>query len=88
MNAEEARQVDAVLRRLGLPGVVAPEDPADPGGEWRVYDQADPETRTETTADALVGLATAYPGEAPPSGSARGDQRGPTRGFVLPPTDG
>lgn len=89
MNAEEARHVDAVLRRLGLPGVVAPEDPENPAGVWRVYDRADPETRTDTMADALVSLAKAFRGETAASASepTRGNQQGPTRGFVVPPTD-
>jgi hypothetical protein len=82
MNAEEARNVDAVLRQLGLPGVVAPEDPEYPGGAWRVYDRADPETRRDTTADALARLAEAFQAES----GGRG-QRGPTRGFVIRPED-
>jgi hypothetical protein len=78
MDAEEARVVDAVLRRLGLPGVVAPEDPEDPAGSWRVYDRADPETRTDTTAEALVSLAKAIRGDEP------SERKGPTRGFIIP----
>ncbi|MDT0341488.1 hypothetical protein [Streptomyces litchfieldiae] len=89
MNAEEARHVDAVLRHLGLPGVVAPEDPENPAGVWRVYDRADPEKRTDTTADALVSLAKAFRRESRASASepAQDEQKGPTRGFVIPPTD-
>lgn len=61
--------------------MVAPESPADPDGEWRVYDAADPETRRDITADALAALATYEPARAttsPRSGA------GPTRGFVIP----
>jgi hypothetical protein len=77
MNAEEARHVDAVLRHLGVNGVIAPEDPENLAGAWRVYDRADPVTRRDTTADALVSLAKVF----------RREQKGPTRGFVIPPTD-
>ncbi|WP_329401748.1 hypothetical protein [Streptomyces melanogenes] len=83
MNAEEARHVEAVLRHMGLPGVVAPDDPENPAGPWRVYDQADPDTRQDTTADALVGLAQAFHVSRPlPPGQPK---PGPTRGFVIPP---
>lgn len=81
MNAEEARQVDAALRRLGIPGVVAPEDPEHAAGPWRVYDTADPETRKDVTADALAAVVAKTPGPAPRSAN------GPTRGFVIPPTN-
>lgn len=87
MNAEEARQVDAVLRRWGLPGVVAPVDPENPSGAWRVYDRADPERRTDTTADTLVSLARALGSDATP-GAAQPERNGPTRGFVVPSKDG
>ncbi|MET7640114.1 hypothetical protein [Streptomyces sp. NPDC005438] len=80
MNGEDARQVEAVLKRLGIPGVVAPEDPANTAGPWRVYDTADPATRRDVTADALASLAAKFPKEKPGSG--------PTRGFVIPPEDG
>lgn len=86
MNAEEARRVDAALRRLGIPGVVAPEDPEDPAGEWRVYDSADPATRKDTTADALASVV-AKSLEAGPEPS-RHPEAGPTRGFIIPPRDG
>ncbi|MFI9081212.1 hypothetical protein ACIGW8_32910 [Streptomyces sioyaensis] len=82
MNAEEARQVDATLRRLGIPGTVAPTDPDDPAGEWRVYDQADPTTRRDVTADALAAVAGKFPDPDP--GPVR---RGPTRGFIIPPKE-
>lgn len=78
MNADQARRVEAVLRRLGIPGVLAPEDPARPEGPWRVYDSADPADRRDVTFDALASLAARFPDdELPP---------GPTRGFVVPPT--
>ncbi|QEV18450.1 hypothetical protein [Streptomyces alboniger] len=79
MNAEQARQVDAVLRQLGIPGVVGPEDPENASGPWRVYDTADAATRRETTADALAAVAAKFPEEKPGSG--------PMRGFVIPPKD-
>lgn len=37
MDAEEARHVDVALRRLGIPGVVAPEEPGRAAGGWRAY---------------------------------------------------
>ncbi|WP_031516666.1 hypothetical protein [Streptomyces sp. NRRL F-5123] len=77
MNAEQARRVEDLLRRLGIPGVVAPEDPVRPEGPWRVYDSAAPATRRDITPDALASLATRFPdGGRPP---------GPARGFVVPP---
>ncbi|MDT0441628.1 hypothetical protein [Streptomyces johnsoniae] len=79
MDAEQARHVGAVLRRLGVAGVVAPEDPENPAGEWRVYDKADPATRRDVTADALAVVAAQLAAEE------RGS--GPTRGFVLPSAD-
>ncbi|MEU2823685.1 hypothetical protein ACFXOI_24700 [Streptomyces bacillaris] len=51
MDVEQARQVDSVLQRLGIPGVVAPEDPENLTGPWRVYDTAD---RKDITADGFV----------------------------------
>ncbi|WP_435286239.1 hypothetical protein [Streptomyces bacillaris] len=86
MDAEQARQVDSVLRRLGIPGVVAPEDPENLTGPWRVYDTADPANREDITADALAALAaTLQPSAANPSEPVDRRRRGPTRGFVLPP---
>lgn len=78
MDAEQARQVAAVLRQLGIPGVVAPEDPENTAGTWRVYDTADPATRRDVTADALASVAAEFPEEKPGPG--------PTRGFVIPPS--
>ncbi|SCK44496.1 hypothetical protein H180DRAFT_03927 [Streptomyces sp. WMMB 322] len=79
MTADEAGRVDRVMRSLGIPGVVAPIDPEAPSGEWRVYDHADPETRSDTTADVLAAIAEHVPAKGP-----GGD--GPTRGFIgLPP---
>ncbi|UQA94354.1 hypothetical protein [Streptomyces halobius] len=82
MNAEEARQVDTALRRLGVPGVVAPEDPDNPAGEWRVYDTADPTTRKDTTANALVAVVAKFRDANPEP-----TRRGPTRGFIIPPEE-
>ncbi|KWT60573.1 hypothetical protein ADL21_18115 [Streptomyces albus subsp. albus] len=85
MDAEEARQVDATLRRLGIPGVVAPEDPDNTAGAWRVYDSPDPGTRKDTTADTLVAVVTKFR-EANPEPPQRADG-GPTRGFIIPPNE-
>ncbi|MFC9654030.1 hypothetical protein [Streptomyces sp. NPDC056937] len=79
MDAEQARRVDAVLGRLGISGVVAPEDPENTAGGWRVYDKADPATRRDVTADALASLAREFP-----DGKAGA---GPARGFVVPAED-
>ncbi|WP_328471146.1 hypothetical protein [Streptomyces sp. NBC_00448] len=79
MDAEQGRQVDAVLRQLGIPGVVAPEDPENAAGPWRVYDTAEPTTRRDVTADALASVAAKFQEENQGSG--------PTRGFVIPPKD-
>ncbi|MFI7239936.1 hypothetical protein [Streptomyces cyaneofuscatus] len=83
MDAEQARQVDHVLRQLGIPGVVAPEDPENLTGPWRVFDKADQATRKDTTADALAALAAKFRPSTPDPAPRR--QSGPTRGFVLPP---
>ncbi|MYT29314.1 MULTISPECIES: hypothetical protein [unclassified Streptomyces] len=82
MNAEEARQVDATLRRLGIPGVVAPEDPEQAAGTWRVYDSADPATRKDVTADVLAAFVAKFR-EANPEPPGK-SQSGPVRGFIIP----
>ncbi|MBT2469054.1 hypothetical protein J7E97_14550 [Streptomyces sp. ISL-66] len=69
MDAEEARQLDITLRRFGIRGVVAPQDPENPAGTWAVYDEADPDSRRDITTDTLAAVARA---------------QGPTRGFVIP----
>ncbi len=86
MDAEQARQTERMLRRLGIPGVVAPESPDNPAGPWRVYDGADPANRKDTTADALASLAAKFHELSPELPEVR--QQGPTRGFVLPPETG
>lgn len=91
MEAEEAQRVAAVLRAAGVAGVVAPVVPDDPAGEWRVYDRADPASRTDTTARALAEAVAAFRGPPPAFAPARlcvpwaGE---PTRGFILPPREG
>ncbi|MFF2811712.1 hypothetical protein ACFVT2_31985 [Streptomyces sp. NPDC058000] len=86
MNAEEARQVDATLRRLGIPGVVAPEDPEHAAGKWRVYDSPDPVTRKDITSDVLAAFVAKFREANPePPGKPRS---GPTRGFIVPPNEG
>lgn len=80
VDAEQGRHVEAVLRELGIPGVVAPEETGNAAGPWRVYDRADPATRRDVTSDALAAVAAAFRQQRPgPSG--------PTRGFVIPPED-
>ncbi|KAB8169749.1 hypothetical protein FH609_005510 [Streptomyces sp. 3MP-14] len=79
MDAEQARHVAAVLRRLGIPGEVAPEDPENASGPWRVYDTADPVTRRDVTADVLASVTAKFPEGRPGSG--------PSRGFVVPSGD-
>ncbi|MFH9423373.1 hypothetical protein [Streptomyces sp. NPDC017529] len=86
MDAEEARHVDATLRRLGIPGIVAPEDPGGTGGAWRVYDRPDPGTRQDITPDALAAVVAKFRGESPET--TRRADGGPTRGFVIPPGQG
>ncbi|MFI1199449.1 hypothetical protein K2224_12375 [Streptomyces sp. BHT-5-2] len=85
MNAEEARLVDVTLRRLGIPGVVAPEDPEHAAGDWRVYDSADSTRRRDTTADALAAVVAKFR-EANPEPPGK-PQAGPTRGFIIPPNE-
>ncbi|WEB43510.1 hypothetical protein MOV08_32365 [Streptomyces yunnanensis] len=85
MNAEQARQVDATLRRLGIPGVVAPEDPENAAGAWRVYDGADPAIRKDITADVLAAFVAKFR-EANPEPPGK-PQAGPMRGFIIPPED-
>ncbi|MFI0155275.1 hypothetical protein [Streptomyces lydicus] len=85
MNAEEAREVDATLRRLGIPGVVAPADPEDAAGEWRVYDSVEPATRTDITAQVLAAFVAKFR-EADPEPPGK-PQTGPTRGFIIPPNE-
>jgi hypothetical protein len=91
MDAEQARRAGAVMRAAGVPGVVAPADPGDPDGEWRVYDTADPAARTETTAEALAAVVAAFR-DAPPSLTpepfAADRPAGPLRGFIFPPKKG
>jgi hypothetical protein len=79
MNAKEAQALKAALKRWNVPGVVAPEDPGNPDGAWRVFDGPDPETRRDITADALAAVAKF---EGP--GVAATRRTGPTRGFVIP----
>lgn len=73
MTADHARHVAAVLRRLGIAGVLAPETPDDPSSPWRVYDTAEPAARRDVTPAALAAVVAAL---APPPG--------PARGFVVP----
>lgn len=79
MGRDEAERVADVLRRLEVSGVVAPVDPEDPAGEWRVYDHSEPETRRDITADVLAAVTARVPTPGEP------ERTGPTRGFVLPP---
>ncbi|MFF1795790.1 hypothetical protein ACFVXQ_16475 [Kitasatospora sp. NPDC058263] len=72
MDASEAQQMADTLRRLGIRGIVSPEDLDDPDGQWRVYDSSDPATRRDITDEALTVI----------NGMSR--KTGPTRGFVVP----
>jgi hypothetical protein len=84
MNAEEAQALSAALKRWNIPGVVAPEDPGNPEGPWRVYDRADAETRRDITAATLAALAKC---ERPGVTATGRTGTGPTRGFVIPSSD-
>ncbi|WP_380280689.1 hypothetical protein [Kitasatospora purpeofusca] len=75
MDEDEAQQVANSLRRLGIQGIVSPEDLGDPDGQWRVYDSADPSTRRDITDDVLTVVR---------GRSRQAGQAGPTRGFVVP----
>ncbi|GCD42824.1 hypothetical protein [Streptomyces paromomycinus] len=94
MEAEEARHVEAVLRRLGVAGIVAPEDPERAAGAWRVYDSPDLGRRKDITPDVLVAVVVQFrkaeaeagpEAEADPGPARRADGGGPTRGFIIPP---
>jgi hypothetical protein len=80
MNADEAQALKAALARWNIPGVVAPEELANPDGEWQVYDSGNPETRTDITAAVLAALAKF---EGPEPAAHRKASSGPTRGFVI-----
>ncbi|GAA4100852.1 hypothetical protein GCM10022284_44680 [Streptomyces hundungensis] len=82
MDAEEARQVGARLRRLGLPPVVAPVDPDGPTGPRGGYDCVDPLVRDRIKADAPASELM-KPAEGVHA-SRRGAGSGATRGFVMP----
>lgn len=45
-----------MLRHLDRPGIAAPADPADPAGEWRIYDCVEPDLRRDITEEVLDGL--------------------------------
>ncbi|MFI2237749.1 hypothetical protein [Streptomyces chrestomyceticus] len=77
MDAEAARHVDVTLRRLGIRGVVAPEEPGRTAGGWRVYDSPDHGTRKDITPDVLAAVVARF---GPPGAGG-----GPARGFVVPP---
>ncbi|MFE5580869.1 hypothetical protein [Kitasatospora sp. NPDC056531] len=72
MDENEAQRVANTLRRLGIRGIVSPEDPDEPDGQWRVYDSTDVVTRRDITDEALAMI----------KGRSRGI--GPARGFVVP----
>ncbi|MDH6110269.1 hypothetical protein P3T36_004799 [Kitasatospora sp. MAP12-15] len=74
MDKDEAQRVAGTLRRLGLRGIVSPEDLDNPDGQWRVYDSADPDTRRDITDEALAAIKDVS------------SRTGPTRGFVVPVT--
>ncbi|MFD8084088.1 hypothetical protein ACFV4F_20630 [Kitasatospora sp. NPDC059722] len=72
MDKVEAQQVANTLRRLGIRGIVSPQDLGNPDGHWRVYDGTDPVTRRDITDEALAIIR----------GMSR--KTGPTRGFIVP----
>lgn len=72
VDENEAQQMANTLRRLGVRGIVSPEDLDNPNGRWRVYDSADVTTRRDITDEALTVIA------------GRSQQGGPARGFVVP----
>ncbi|MEU6238929.1 hypothetical protein [Kitasatospora sp. NPDC047058] len=73
MDENEARQLANTLHRLGIRGIVSPEDLDNPDGQWRVYDRSDPVVRRDIT-DAVLTIV---------SGKSR-TAAVPTRGFVVP----
>lgn len=64
-----------MLGLCGLPGVAAPV--AEPAGEWRVYDGADPAARRDITDVSRQRLGQGV--DRPPTGTA-------ARGFIVPGT--
>ncbi|MBP0449062.1 hypothetical protein J5Y04_05825 [Kitasatospora sp. RG8] len=72
MDENEAQQMANTLRRLGIRGIVSPEDLSNPDGQWRVYDSSDPAARRDITDEVL----TVVKGMSRTTG-------GPTRGFVV-----
>ncbi|MET8704732.1 hypothetical protein ABZW10_38645 [Kitasatospora sp. NPDC004723] len=74
MDEDEAQQLANSLRRLGIRGIVSPEDLGNPDGQWRVYDSANPNTRRDITDDVLTVVR---------GRSRQAGQSGPTRGFVI-----
>ncbi|MFF8769215.1 hypothetical protein [Kitasatospora sp. NPDC015120] len=75
MDEDEAQQLSKSLQILGIRGIVSPEDPGDPDGQWRVYDSTDPSTRRDITDDVLTVVR---------GRSRQAGQAGATRGFVVP----
>ncbi|MFE2305674.1 hypothetical protein [Streptomyces sp. NPDC059411] len=55
MTADEAYQLHAAMRQLGIPGAVEPTDPSDLAGTWHVVDEAG----QDITAYALAQVAGA-----------------------------
>ncbi|MEU9096481.1 hypothetical protein [Streptomyces sp. NPDC048361] len=86
MDAYEAREVEAKIKRLGLSWIVAPMDPNNSEGPWGVYDIADPATREPIKAEAWSAVLAKAADSAHDSRSNQG--RTATRGFVVPPTGG
>ncbi|WP_218203749.1 hypothetical protein [Kitasatospora aureofaciens] len=72
MDEADAQRVASTLRRLGIRGVVSPEDLDTPNGQWRVYDSINPVTRRDITDEVRAIIR----------GMSR--KTGPTRGFVVP----
>ncbi|MGP3979502.1 hypothetical protein [Streptomyces sp. KR80] len=77
MTRDQARHVERLLQLCGKPGVAAAVDPADPDGEWRIYDRVEEPRRdiTDASRKALYAGAQSFPS---PSSS------GAVRGFIVP----
>jgi hypothetical protein len=79
MTEDEARHVEKMLRLCGLPGVAAAADPADPSGDWRIYDRVDADTRRDITDESRRALYIDAR-----SGSAAAAEPRAVRGFIVP----
>lgn len=70
MDAREVSALHDSMRQHGIPGALAPEDPQNPAGPWRVFDDTSPGERRDITDATLAAVAAAV-------------RRRPSRGFVI-----